>query len=85
MKTVIQIAAPDSVPFNSSFFIKPGCPPLMTEKDVCAHLRVSKRNLFCWRMKGLIPYVKIGRAVRFRPADMENAIQNMTTRPEPQP
>ena len=36
--------------------------PLLTEKDACAYLRVSKRNLYCWRMAGLIPYFKIGRA-----------------------
>ena len=30
--------------------------PLLTEKDTCAYLRVSKRNLYCWRMAGLIPY-----------------------------
>jgi excisionase family DNA binding protein len=85
MKTVIQIAAPESVPFNSSFFIKPGGVPLMKEKEVCALLNVSKRNLYCWRMAGLIPYIKIGRAVRFRPADVENAIQRMTAHHEPTP
>ena len=35
--------------------------PLLTEKDTCAYLRVSKRNPICWRMAGLIPYFKIGR------------------------
>ncbi|MEN9535636.1 MAG: hypothetical protein RIR37_909 [Verrucomicrobiota bacterium] len=23
---------------------------LLTEKEACAYLRVSKRNLYCWRM-----------------------------------
>ena len=58
--------------------------PLLTEKQACAYLNTSKRNLYCWRMAKLIPYIKIGRAVRFHPADVENAIQRMTTRPEPQ-
>ena len=57
----------------------------MTERDLCAYLRVSKRNLYCWRMSGLIPYVKIGRAVRFRPSDVENALQQMTTQKERKP
>lgn len=48
--------------------------PYLTEKDVCAYLKVSKRNLFCWRMAGLIPYFKIGRAVRFRKADLDTAL-----------
>ena len=39
---------------------------LLTEKEACAYLRVSKLNLHCWRMAGLIPYFKIGRAVRFK-------------------
>ena len=47
---------------------------LLTEKEACAYLRVSKRNLYCWRMAGLIPYFKIGRAVRFRRADMDKAL-----------
>ncbi len=58
---------------------------LLTEKEACAILNVSKRNLYCWRMSGLIPYLKIGVAVRFRPADVENALQQMTTQHEKRP
>jgi excisionase family DNA binding protein len=51
--------------------------PLLTEKDTCAYLRVSKRNLCCWRMAGLIPYYKIGRAVRFRKSEVDAALERM--------
>jgi len=34
-------------------------------------------NLYCWRMAGLIPYFKIGRAVRFRKADVDAALASM--------
>ena len=51
--------------------------PLLTEKDAYAYLRVSKRNLYCWRMAGLIPYFKIGRAVRFRKAELDAALERM--------
>ena len=51
--------------------------PLLTEKDACAYLRVSKRNLYCWRMAGLIPYFKIGRSVRFRTSDLGAALERM--------
>ena len=51
--------------------------PLLTEKDACAYLKVSKRNLYCWRMAGLIPYFKIGRAVRFRKAELDTALERM--------
>jgi excisionase family DNA binding protein len=51
--------------------------PLLTEKDACAYLKVSKRNLYCWRMDGLIPYFKIGRAVRFRKSEVDAALERM--------
>ena len=51
--------------------------PLLTEKEVCAYLKVSKRNLFCWRMAGLLPYFKIGRAVRFRKSEVDTALEGM--------
>ncbi len=50
---------------------------LMTEKQTCAYLNVSKRNLYCWRMAGLIPYFKIGRAVRFRKSEVDTALERM--------
>jgi excisionase family DNA binding protein len=50
---------------------------LLTEKQVCTYLSVSKRNLYCWRMAGLIPYFKIGRAVRFRKSDVDAALERM--------
>ena len=43
----------------------------------CAYLNVSKRNLYCWRMAGLIPYFKIGRAVRFRKSEVDAALERM--------
>ena len=51
--------------------------PLLTEKDACAYLCVSKRNLYCWRMAGILPYFKIGRAVRFRKAELDAALERM--------
>ena len=55
---------------------------LLTEKQVCTYLNVSKRNLYCWRMAGLVPYFKIGRAVRFRKAEIDAVSENMRqTRP----
>lgn len=50
---------------------------LITEKEACAYLRVSKRNLYCWRMAGLIPYFKIGRAVRFKKTELDAALNTM--------
>ena len=59
--------------------------PLLTEKQTCAYLKTSKRNLYCWRMAGLIPYIKIGRCVRFRRPDVDEVLQRMTNRKKAKP
>jgi excisionase family DNA binding protein len=75
MKSTIRIAATETASLNSTAWFPPPPPPqLMTEREVCAWLNVSKRNLFCWRKAGLIPYLKIGRAVRFRRDEVEKAL-----------
>ena len=79
MKTTIRIAATETASLNSSAWFPPPPPPqLLTERQLCEWLNVSKRNLFCWRMVGLIPYIKIGRAVRFRVADVERVLSTLT-------
>ena len=79
MKTTICIAATETASYNSSAWFPPPPPPqLFTERQLCEWLNVSKRNLFCWRMAGLIPYIKIGRAVRFRAADVERVLSTLT-------
>ncbi len=50
---------------------------LMTEQEASTYLRVCRRSLYNWRMAGLIPYIKIGRAVRFRINEVEAAINRM--------
>jgi hypothetical protein len=49
----------------------------MTEHDLARHLKVCRRQLYNWRMAGLIPCFKLGKAVRFRAADMASAIERM--------
>ena len=50
---------------------------LMTEQDLAAHLKICRRQLYNWRVAGLIPYFKLGKAVRFRVADVATAIERM--------
>jgi excisionase family DNA binding protein len=50
---------------------------LMTEQELATHLKVCRRQLYNWRMAGLIPYFKMGKAVRFRVADVAKAIEIM--------
>jgi excisionase family DNA binding protein len=82
----VQVVTHEAVALNSSTLAPtPTIYQLITEKQVCAYLNVSKRNLYCWRMAGLIPYLKIGRAVRYRPADVEATLKRMTAQHEPKP
>ena len=50
---------------------------LMTEQELALHLKICRRQLYNWRVGGLIPYFKMGKAVRFRVADVIAAIERM--------
>jgi excisionase family DNA binding protein len=50
---------------------------LMTEQEASTYLRVCRRSLYNWRKAGLIPYIKLGKAVRFRVSEVEAAINRM--------
>ena len=50
---------------------------LMTEQELASHLKICRRQLYNWRVAGLIPYFKMGKAVRFRVADVAAAIESM--------
>lgn len=51
---------------------------LMTDRETADFLRIKPRQLFDWRMKGLIPFVKIGKALRYRKSDILAAVDRMT-------
>jgi predicted site-specific integrase-resolvase len=40
---------------------------LMTEQELASHLKICRRQLYNWRVAGLIPYFKMGKA-RWIPA-----------------
>ena len=50
---------------------------LITEQELAHHLKICRRQLYSWRMSGLIPYFKLGKAVRFRVADVAAALERM--------
>ncbi len=54
---------------------------LLAENEACEYLRVRPRQLFNWRMSGLVPFIRIGRAIRFRVIDLDAAIDRMTINP----
>ena len=41
-------------------------PQLLTAKDLEARLKVDAKTIYSWVRRGLIPYVRIQSAVRFR-------------------
>jgi hypothetical protein len=47
---------------------------LLKTRDVCRRARVCQRTVDYWREKNLLPYVKLGGAVRFIPADVDTFI-----------
>jgi excisionase family DNA binding protein len=50
---------------------------LMTEQELARHLKICRRQLYSWRMSGLIPYFKLGKAVRFRVTDVAAALERL--------
>jgi excisionase family DNA binding protein len=51
---------------------------LMTEQEASTYLRVCRRSLYNWRKAGLIPYIRLGKAVRFRINEVEAALNLMS-------
>lgn len=79
MKATIQL---------SPMIVQPsgdGPPHLFTEAEMADYLRVSRRQLYSWRMSGLIPYIKLGKAVRYRLADVESVLSTLTIQHESKP
>jgi excisionase family DNA binding protein len=51
---------------------------LLTDVEACEYLRIRNRQLYAWRMQGLIPFIRIGRAVRYRQSDLDAALDSLT-------
>lgn len=55
--------------------------PFMDEKMLCAHLNISPVTATKWRAKAYgPPFIKIGRLVRYRSADVETWLETRTRR-----
>lgn len=52
--------------------------PLLTDGDVAVYLNVSLRHVKTLRSRRLLPYVSLGKAVRYRQADVEQALASLT-------
>lgn len=51
---------------------------LMTEEEAADYLRIKPRQLYNWRLKGHIPFIRIGRALRVRKSAIDKALARLT-------
>ena len=50
---------------------------LLNSREAADHLRISQRTLFTLTARGEIPAVRIGRAVRYRAADLTTYVERL--------
>ena len=55
-------------------------PPLLDTADVSRIFQVTKATVRRWYADGLVPGLRIGRALRFRRRDVERAIEHLRNR-----
>ena len=53
---------------------------LIKEKDVLELLQCSQRHLVNLRRKRLIPFIRLGRAVRYNPDAVSRAMEKLTVK-----
>ncbi|MCE0483106.1 MAG: helix-turn-helix domain-containing protein [Methylacidiphilales bacterium] len=47
---------------------------LMSEREVALYLKASARTIINWRQRGLIPYFRIGRSIRYSREQIDRAL-----------
>lgn len=53
---------------------------LLTDVEACEYLRIRQRQLYNWRQQGFVPFIRIGRSIRYRKRDLDVALDAMTVR-----
>ena len=66
--------------FGISLRMKTRATRLLTEKEQAEELQCSLRHLANLRKRRLIPYVRLGRSIRFDPAAVERALTKLSVR-----
>ena len=54
--------------------------PLMSEREVAVYLKVSARTIINWRQRGIIPYFRIGRSIRYSRDQIDRALTDRLQR-----
>ena len=57
--------------------------PLMDISSAALHLGITKNTLYSWVSQQRIPYVKMGRLVKFDRTDLDAWIESNKVRPHP--
>lgn len=60
-------------------------PMLLRPKDAAKMLALSERTLFALTRAGLLPCVRVGKSVRYDPADLAEWVQKAKAAPLPGP
>jgi excisionase family DNA binding protein len=47
---------------------------LMSEREAALYLKVSARTIVSWRQRGIIPFFRIGRTIRYSRAQIDRAL-----------
>jgi excisionase family DNA binding protein len=50
---------------------------LLTDKGVAEKLSVSTRTIIDWRNAGKIPFIRIGRSIRYRPESIAAVLEKL--------
>ena len=66
---------------STQSFAIPADDHLLTEKEAAEYLRIKVRQLYNWRVSGLIPYIRIGKALRYRKSAIDQTLARFTSGP----
>jgi excisionase family DNA binding protein len=50
---------------------------LLTDKDVAQIFGITSRAVWGWRQKGLLPYLRVGRTIRFRRQSIDRLLAEL--------
>ena len=46
----------------------------MSEREVAVYLKASARTIINWRQRGIIPYFRLGRSIRYSREQLDRAL-----------
>jgi len=65
-------------PYNNNGMPTAPCKEFLSPSELAAWLGVSLRTVASWRVRHVVPYIKIGRLVKFRRSQVEAVLSAHT-------